>query len=85
MVESFLENQLPAMVPAVAERIAKKTLRDLKLNWTEEQRLQQADLAGFRSRMEETWGKPLGELRMLLTIAREWCGESHKKAMTRDS
>jgi hypothetical protein len=77
VMDSFLENQLPAMIPDLADRISKKMLKSLKLSWTEEQRLQQADLAGFRSRMEETWGKPLGELRMLLTIAREWCGETH--------
>ena len=71
---------MPALVEDFAERISKKTLRDLKKSWTEEQRLQQVDLVGFRERMEETWGKPLGQLRMLLTIAREWCGEAHREA-----
>lgn len=80
VVEKFLNVQLPALVDDFAERISKKTLRDLKKNWTEEQRLQQVDLAGFRERMEETWGKPLGQLRMLLTIAREWCGEAQGEA-----
>jgi len=71
---------LPALVDDFAERISNKTLRDLKKSWTEEQRLQQIDLVGFRERMEETWGKPLGQLRMLLTIGREWCGEAHREA-----
>jgi hypothetical protein len=42
--------------------------------------LQQTDISGFRSRMKETWGQPLAKLRMLLTIAREWCGEAHQAA-----
>jgi hypothetical protein len=79
VIDRFLENQLPAMITNLADRISKKTLKSLKLSWTEEQRLQQASLSGFRSRMEETWGEPLGKLRMLLTIAREWCGEAHEE------
>lgn len=80
VIDKFLNVQLPALVEGFAERISKKTLKDLKKRWAEEQRLQEVDLAGFRERMEETWGKPLGQLRMLLTIAREWCGEAHGEA-----
>jgi hypothetical protein len=79
-IDSFLNIKLPALVDDCAARISKKILRDLKGRWTEEQRLQQADLSGFRNRMEETWGTPLAKLRMLLTIAREWCGEAHQEA-----
>jgi len=79
VIDKFLNVQLPALVDDFAERIAKQTLRGLKKSWTEEQKLQQGDLAGFRERMEEIWGKPLGQLRMLLTIAREWCGEAHEE------
>lgn len=77
VIDEFLNIRLPALVDDFAERFSKKTLRGLKKSWPEEQRLQQADLARFRVRMEETWGKPLGQLRMLLTIAREWCEEAH--------
>jgi hypothetical protein len=35
--------------------------------------MQEADLEGFRERMAYRWGKPLGQLRMLLTMSREWC------------
>jgi hypothetical protein len=79
-VEHFLNVQLPTLVDDFAERIAKDFLKDLKGRWPEEQRLQQGDLSGFRNRMEETWGAPLAKLRMLLTIAREWCGEAHQEA-----
>jgi hypothetical protein len=79
-VDKFLNTQLPILVDDFAERIAKKTLRGLEKSWIEEQRLQKVDLAGFRERMEETWGRPLAQLRMLLTVAREWCGEAHVDA-----
>jgi hypothetical protein len=77
---TFFNMKLPALVDDVAARVSKTILKDLKGRWTEEQRLQQADISGFRSRMEETWGQPLAKLRMLLTIAREWCGEAHQAA-----
>jgi len=76
-VDRFLEVQLPALIAATAEDLSKKVLKGLKRNWPDEHKLQQADLSGFRHRLEETWGKPIGQLRMLLTIAREWCGEVH--------
>jgi hypothetical protein len=79
-VDRFLEDELPAFIPVMAERVSMKILKDLKRGWIEEGRLQQVDLSRFRGRMEETWGKPLGQLRMLLTIAREWCGETHGEA-----
>jgi hypothetical protein len=78
-VEQFLNVQFPTLVDDFARRISRAFLKDLKRRWTEEQRLQQADLAGFHSRMEETWGQPLAKLRMLLTVAREWCGEAHQE------
>jgi hypothetical protein len=80
VIDKFLDVRLPALVDDFAERLSEKILRGLKKGWPEEQKLQQDDLAGFRRRMEETWGKPLGKLRMLLTIAREWCGEAHEDA-----
>jgi hypothetical protein len=85
VMNRFLEVELPILVPVLAERIAKTTLMGLRKNWTDEQRLQQEDLSGFRTRMDETWGKPLGELRMLLTIAREWCGEAHRESANAES
>ena len=84
VVDKFLKCQLPSLVHNLAERISRNTLRGLKKSWIEEQRLQQVDLAEFRERMEETWGAPLGQLRMLLTIAREWCGEAHGRANDSD-
>jgi hypothetical protein len=77
--ERFQNEQLPKILPEIAERLSKSVLRDLKSRWPGEYVQQEADLAGFRQRLEERWGKPLGQLRMLLTMSREWCECSHKR------
>jgi hypothetical protein len=71
-MDAFYEEQLPKVCRDVAGRMSKTILRYLKSQWAEEQALQESDLAGFRERLEGRWGKPLGQLRMLLTMAREW-------------
>ena len=76
-MDQFCEVKLPDLIAATAEDLSKKTLKGLKRNWPAEKKLQDAEFSGFRSRLEETWGKPLGKLRLLLAIAREWCGEAH--------
>lgn len=77
--ERFQNEFLSKTLPRIAERIAKKTLKDLKSRWPDEYAQQEADLVGFRQRLEERWGKPLGQLRMLLTMSREWCEWAHKR------
>jgi hypothetical protein len=78
-LENFCETQLPKIIPEVSNRLAKTVLADLKSRWTKEYTLQSADLSEFRKRLEGRWGKPLGKLRMLLTMAREWCQEAHDR------
>jgi Family of unknown function (DUF5677) len=68
----FCEKQLPSVFVEVAGRLSKTILRNLKSRWAHEQALQESDLSGFRERLESRWGKPLGRMRMLLTMAREW-------------
>jgi hypothetical protein len=65
--------------------MSKTVLKDLKARWPNEQTLQQADLSGFRERLEERWGHPLGQLRMLLTMCREWCEWIHKRNFSQKS
>ena len=74
-LEHFQERQLPALISSMTEKTAERTLKALKTGWPEERRLQEADLAGFRERMQSRWGKPLGQSQMLLTMVREWVGE----------
>src|SRR5664279_4569741 len=83
-LQRFYKEQLPALLPSIAGKISKNVLRDLKARWPNENSLQEADTLEFRGRMEGRWGKPLGQLRMLLTMSREWCQnisvrESHRR------
>ncbi len=78
-LERFQNDLLSKTLPRIAERISKKTLKNLKSRWPDEHAQQEVDLAGFRKRLEERWGKPLGQLRMLLTMSREWCEWSHRR------
>jgi hypothetical protein len=77
--DRFTEDQLPELLPEVAHRVSKIVFKRLMTSWLAEHAQQEADLAGFRQRMEETWGKPLGQLRMLLTMSREWCQWAHTR------
>jgi hypothetical protein len=72
-LERFGEKQLPSLIPSMASKLSKKVLLDLKTRWPSENSQQEADIAAFREEMEGRWGKPLGQLRMLLTMSREWC------------
>jgi hypothetical protein len=77
--DRFIEEQLPKLLPDVAHRVSKIVFKRLMSSWQAERAQQETDLAGFRQRMEETWGKPLGQLRMLLTMSREWCQWAHTR------
>lgn len=75
----FENEQLPKILPGIAARLSKSVLKTLRSRWPDEYAQQQADLAAFRQRLEERWGQPLGQLRMLLTMSREWCEWAHKR------
>jgi Family of unknown function (DUF5677) len=77
--DRFTEEQLPKLLPEVAHRVSKIVLKRLESSWQAEHAQQEADLVGFRQRLEERWGKPLGQLRMLLTMSREWCQWTHRR------
>jgi hypothetical protein len=81
-LERFQEKQFPAFLSSMTDKTAKKILKVLKTRWADEQRLQESDLAGFCERMRSRWGKPLGLLRMLLTMVREWCGEINARELS---
>ena len=79
----FCETHIPKIIPDVAHRTAKSVLKDLKSRWSNEHTLQEAELSGFRERLEGRWGKALGQLRMLLTMSREWCQEASERESAR--
>jgi hypothetical protein len=77
--DHFVEEQLPKLLPEVAHRVSKIVFKHLMSSWQAEYTQQGADVAGFRQRIEEDWGKPLAQLRMLLTMSREWCQWAHTR------
>jgi hypothetical protein len=77
--ERFRDDKLPDLISSMAENASQRILRSLKARWADEERQQELDLAGFRDRLHARWREPLGKLRMLITMAREWCGEAHAR------
>lgn len=77
--DRFQKEQLPKILPEIAHRLSTTVLKDLKSRWAGEYAQQEAELSGFRQRLEERWGEPLGQLRMLLTMSREWCEWAHNR------
>ena len=80
-LNSFCETQLPELFHYIAGPFAKSLLTTLKSNWADEQAFQQAEFSEFRKNLENRWGEPIGKLRMLLSISREWCQEVYVREM----
>lgn len=80
IVSNFLEKDLPNLLPNLADRVSKGILKHLKSRWSEEHAFQKADLTEFRERIEQRWSKPLNQMRMLLTMAREWGETIHARS-----
>jgi hypothetical protein len=78
-LDEFCETKLPILIPQLASRISDMLLKDLEARWMNEQKLQETEVAEFRKRLEQRWGKALGQLRLLLTICREWGQETHNR------
>lgn len=68
---SRLLEKLPDVIEAASVKTAKAVLRTLKNRWAEEHSYQEVECHSFRTALEERWGKPLGMLRMLLTVSRD--------------
>lgn len=46
-------------------------LRSLEKDWSERKTYEESELYGFRRRLEQTWGRPLDNFRMMLTTSRD--------------
>jgi hypothetical protein len=75
----FYETKLTGVLERTSEATAKTLMRTLGRNWAQEHTLQQQEISNFRTNLENRWGKPLNQLRILLTIVREWCQEAHER------
>lgn len=70
--DEFLSQKLPDLVNSMSEDLADRILLTLHRGWEKESRRQQRERRGFEKRLDRRWGKPIGLLRMLLTVAREF-------------
>jgi hypothetical protein len=70
--------RLPDLIDDLTEKTSQSILSTLKGRWPSESRAQRRDLDGFRKRLQERWGDGLEQLRMLITIAREYGYELNK-------
>ena len=80
--DKFCETQLPKLLANISAKTSRKILKDLKSGWATENSLQSNEISEFRKRLEERWGKPLDQLRMLLTVAREWFEGRRKRELS---
>jgi hypothetical protein len=65
-------DQLPQLIEAMTNELATNILVTLKRRWRGELRSQRREYTSFQRRLYRRWGVPLGLLRMLLTISREY-------------
>jgi len=82
-MEDFSTTQLPKILPEVARKSARSVLNTLRERWPNEHAQQEEGLNGFRERLQERWGPAIGQLRMVLTMSREWCGEALQREEAR--
>lgn len=65
-------DRLPQLIEAMTSDLATNILVTLKRSWHGGLRSQRREYASFQRRLDRRWGVPLGLLRMLLTISREY-------------
>lgn len=82
-IRDFCQTKLPTILPGVAQKSARSVLKTLRERWPVEHALQEKDLNEFRDRLHERWGSAIGQLRMVLTMSREWCQEALKREEAR--
>jgi Family of unknown function (DUF5677) len=75
ILNRFFETGVESLLHCVSEDVPEIIADSLEQRWEQERALQAKDISDFRDRLEVVWAKPLNELRMLLTICREWCSE----------
>jgi len=82
-MEDFCATKLQKIIPEVARKTARSVLKTLRESWPDEFARQEEDMSGFLERLHERWGQSIGELRMVLTMSREWCHEALQREEAR--
>jgi len=80
--DRFVAEQLPQVIEALNSELASRILALLKRRWRREWRQQRRELANFQRHLHSRWDVPLGLLRMLLTISREFGGNVNQELRT---
>ena len=66
---AITSTELPRMISELHADAVPGIFASLKDTWPAERRSQARERAAFRCRLKRRWGKPIGKLRMLLTMA----------------
>ena len=70
-IDTFLKNDLPEILTKAQTDAAPPILSSLKKRWPAERRTQAREIADFRDRLHERWGRAISKLQMLVTMARD--------------
>jgi len=67
-----LDDDMAALIDSTVEASTETVLHVLYRTWPKERRLQKRERCGFKKRLHKRWGSGLDQLRMFLSIAREY-------------
>ena len=74
-LNDFADNRIQKIVHDLTESSAQNILSTLRKRWPREAQRQRGEIAGFRRRLSQRWGRALDLLAMLLTMSREYGGD----------
>ncbi len=78
ILEELSKGFIPEMAQRLIDEEPERFLTTLKRDWKRAHRWQRRDVRGFRRRLLKRWGVPIGQLRMLITIAQEFGDEVNR-------
>jgi hypothetical protein len=76
--EHFMNHKLDDVLLKTATYAAMRIHKTLERRWSGEFMAQQDEMAQFKARLDQRWGRALAKLRMLVTIVREWAGGAYE-------
>src|SRR5271157_5398007 len=84
-INVFLQKDLPTVLIKAQIDAAPHILGSLKKRWPAERRIQAKEIAAFRKRLRERWGRAISKLRMLVTMARDLGGDINRSSRSEPS
>jgi hypothetical protein len=83
-IEEFSDRSPPELIQKIIAEQPESILAALRRRWKSELKQQLRDERGFHRRLGIRWGVPIEQLRMLLTIAREFGSEANSDLLCPD-